>query len=372
MTRFHWFAAACSALLWVGLGGHADRPRQEPSPRPALLGRIEPAHAQPTAEGRQLATLQVFGRRLYAGYGDYTADTGPIAIAAIDLDTGAIGPTLLSYASEAVLIFRQLGGELFAPDIDPRRTQMGGFARGVAGAAVDQWTDEKVVRATHIFDAATFDGRDLWLFGSLGSNAVAWRSVDRGRTWTEALTVSPRWPGAFARFYSAVTLRGLLYAQAVDFPGGAHRESRVFDGERWTDGPRLLPPDMSDHDVFPWRAQLLGAEAIYLDQHAATSHRPVRLYRFDGRQARVAFGPADRRRTAGPEHLVVDAVVEGETAFVLNRLQEVWSSSDLAEWRRRAVFDAGAGERATSIAVSGGDLYVGTDQSRVYRMPLSR
>lgn len=316
--------------------------------------------------------MQVFGGRVYVGYGDYTADTGPIAIAAIDLATGAIGAPLLSYATEAVQSYRAIGQELFAPDLDPRRTRLGGFARGVAGTSAELWTDEKVVPATHIFDIASFDGRDLWLFGSLGDNAMAWRSVDGGRTWTTSLSIAPLTRGSFSRMYGAFVLEGRLFTQAVDYPGGPQPQSKVFDGDRWRDGPTLIPREAHNHDVFPWRPQVVGRQAIYLDQHSGTTYRVVRAYRFDGDRARLTFGPRDRHDAGDPQFAVVDVTVSGNSAYVLNRLQQVWSSDDLVEWRRRADFAGAAGESATSIAVSGADLYVGTSLSNVYRLRLSR
>ena len=225
-------AAACACL--AALVAMAGATPTEQQTRSVLVGRIEPAFEQKTPVGRQIATLEVFNGRIYAGYGDYSADAGPIAILPIDLATGAIGKVLLSHATEAIHIFRQVGSALFAPDIDPRGTRLAGFARGVAGAPADTWTDEKVVTATHIFDVATFDGSDLWLFGSLRDDALAWRSTDDGKSWVTELTVRPWAVGSFSRFYSAFVLGGKLYTQAADFPGGLQTTSLVYDGKSWS------------------------------------------------------------------------------------------------------------------------------------------
>jgi hypothetical protein len=148
---------------------------------PVLLGRVESAFAQRTAVGRVIATLQVFDGRLYAGYGDYTADTGPIEITPVDLATGRIGGSLLSFATEAIYGYRQIGDELFAADIDPRGTRQGGFARGASrdGAHVMDRSQGRsgVARLRR--------GDDGWsrplAVRSAGDSAVAWRSLDSRR-----------------------------------------------------------------------------------------------------------------------------------------------------------------------------------------------
>jgi hypothetical protein len=335
-----------------------------------LVARIAQAAAQRTEAGRAIATLQVFDGRLYVGYGDYTADTGPIAIVSIDLRTGVANPSALGYASDAVYSYRQIGETLFAPDLDPRRSRLGGFARGVIDGDRHQWTDEKPVVATHVFDIASFDGSDLWLFGSHGSQAIAWRTTD-GRGWATALTLAPRAPDAFARLYSGVVLDGRLYTQPVDFPGGARPSSFVFDGRHWHVGPRLLPPEVTEDDAFPWRPQVVGRQAVYLDQHSGSTHRAVRVIRFDGTRASLTFGPSDRHATSDPAHAALDLTTHAGVAYVLNARQEIWSSTDLVNWHQRATVRLPAGEHAVSLAVAGSEVYVGTRQSRVYRLQTS-
>ena len=367
-ARFRAPISLCLVTIFAAYWPSAPFATQEP----VLLGRVEQAFAQPTAVGRAIATLQVFDGRLYAGYGDFTADTGPIAITPIDLATGRIGGSLLSYATEAVYGYRQIGDQLFAADIDPRGTRQGGFARGVSRDGAHVWTDHKVVPALHVFDVATMDGSDLWLFGSAGDSAVAWRSLDGGVTWTTELSVRPLFVGGFARLYSGAVIEGKLFTQVVETPGGPVSAGMVFDGTRWTTGPGWFPSQARQEDTFPWRPHAVGRQVVYMDQHSGASHRMVRLYRFDGREAHLTFGPIDRHATPDPQYAVVDLTAAAATAFVLNRRQEVWSSTDLVNWRLRATFRGPDGDRATSIAVSGDHAYVGTSGSNIYRMSLAR
>ena len=94
------------------------------------------------------------------------------------------------------------------------------------------WTSHNVVKSFHVYDMAARTGSELWMVGSFGDNAVAWRSPDGGVPWSIALTVPPRNSGVgdFARFYFAGAYQNALYVQAADYDGGKHPTSKVFDG----------------------------------------------------------------------------------------------------------------------------------------------
>src|SRR4051812_25423164 len=76
--------------------------------------------AQTTSYGNLIATLKPFNGRLYAGYGDYNANTGPIAVRAYDPALGGFTDPMLSSATEAIYIYRNLNNKLYAPNIDTR------------------------------------------------------------------------------------------------------------------------------------------------------------------------------------------------------------------------------------------------------------
>jgi hypothetical protein len=358
---------AAAATLALGAG---PPPQASRSATPVLIGRHPAAFDQPSMTGMTIATLQPFNGQIYVGYGDYSSDSGPIEVVAVDVESGTLGESRLSFASEAIFLFRRIGDRLYAPDIDPRRTREGGYAMGVADASGDRWSDHKPVRATHIFDVASFDGSDLWLFGSLGSTATAWRSVDGGETWTVALSVPTVSGEGLSRMYSAFTLAGKLYTQVVDFPDGDQPASLVYDGTGWSPGPRLLPETVLHVDAFPWKPVRVGDKVLYMDDHTGVTQFMARLYRFDGETAEFAFG-ADQHETGRLRDYFFDFTVSDDgTAYALNRMQEVWSSTDLVDWTHEATLRLEATEVATSIAVVGDDLYFGTHRSGIYKMPL--
>src|SRR5687768_9794362 len=73
------------------------------------IGTHPGASAQSTSVGKQIATLFPWKGKLYAGYGDYGASTGPIDLYAFDPDSQKF--TFQWEANtEAIYIFRAFNG----------------------------------------------------------------------------------------------------------------------------------------------------------------------------------------------------------------------------------------------------------------------
>jgi hypothetical protein len=306
------------------------------------LGVHPDAALQPTPRGRTVATLFGWQGRIYTGYGDIDANTGPIAVTSWDPAAGAFRAEWTS-RTEAIYAYRAIGGRLYAPAIDPR-----GLV-GVDYAVGEPWTDRASALAWHAFDMATLTGADLWLVGQHDWDAVAWRSLDRGATWAEALRVRAR-PGrtrGLARFHFAGVHRGKLYVQATD-TNGTGSASVAFDGTRWTDGPDLLP----EPSAVGWRPEPFAGRMVYRTQPPFVD-AGARLLAFDGRQVSVPL--------ATPIH---DLTVHGSELLVLTTEGAVLRTTDLESWTPVATAPPGS----RSIGTVGGRLYVGTADSRLHRL----
>src|SRR5688572_31202652 len=140
------FARSVGAVLVLGVLIFAYRA----SAAPFLPIAVHPdAAAQSTALGQTLQTLKPFNGKLYAGFGDYGVNTGPIAVRAFDPAAGGFGASALTAETEALLIYREIGGRLYAPHIDPwpsppPAVEFGGYSLGVmngAGGAGETWSD---------------------------------------------------------------------------------------------------------------------------------------------------------------------------------------------------------------------------------------
>ncbi len=305
-----------------------------------LVGTHPQASQQPTGRGRTLNSLKLWNGAIYAGYGDYDANTGPIAITPFALPTNRFAAQPAFWAdSEELQVFRSLNGNLYPPSIDPR------IADDYSETPpAGPWAGRNVVDALHVYDMATRTGGELWMVGSSGNNAVAWRSLDGGVTWSIALTVPPRNSGEFARFYFAGVHQNALYVQAVDNGGGKHPTSKGFDGGGWSDGPDLLPQGGYGYDT-----EHLDGQLLYLTRQSS----PSSLLSFDGAEV------------TNSGQVFYNYSVDGDTVYGLGENGQIRKTTDLTSWIELA---PAALPAARSIVVIDGVIYVGTTDSRIYRL----
>jgi hypothetical protein len=300
------------------------------------------ASLQSTATGKTLITLQPWNGKLYSGYGDYTANTGPIALTPFDGTRFASAPELTA-DTEAISTFRVIDGKLYAPSIDPRVSSDFAVGTSVGGGA--SWSNPTLVHSTHAFDIVSLTGSDLWLVGSDGYDAAAWRSLDGGASWQEVLTV-PSISGIFddfARFYGAGVYQGKLYLQAKDYYGAAHPTSKVFDGASWSDGPNL--------GTFNHAEVFAGKLVYHGGLHAGWSSNYLKA--FDGVSVQIALSSP-----------IYDYKIDGNTVYTLGSDGRIRKSRDLLSWTSVAK----APNKARSIAVFNGSIYVGGTDASLYKL----
>lgn len=337
-------ALAALIVILIGLAGAREIVAQ-----PAVfevVGIHPQAAKQRTARGKTLAALEAWQGQVFAGYGDYGANTGPISISPFDPASGRFEQVYVS-DTEAILNWRAIGDRLFAPATD-RRTRAD-YAVG------EPWMDVSGLNTTHAYDIVTLDGSDLWLVGSQSAKAAVWRSLDGGESWKRSLAVGPESTIAddFARFYFAGVLEDRLYVQASDYSGGTHARAWVFDGTAWSQGPSLLPAG-----GMGWRPVPFAGEMVYRSNQGNGS-----LLRFDGQTVlqSVAWN-------------MVDLSVDGEHLIALTRQYQVglgWGpgpiirTRDLQRWE---ALETPPPEEASSIAVLAGRIYLGDKQARLHRL----
>jgi Ca2+-binding RTX toxin-like protein len=312
-----------------------------------LIGTHPQASQQPTERGKTLNFLEYWNGAIYAGYGDYGANTGPIAITpfALSTDQFAAQPALWAN-SEELEVFRALNGNLYAPSVDPTNRgdlRADDYSEAPPGGP---WMGLDVVDATHVFDMASRTGSELWMVGSSGENAVAWRSLDGGATWSTALTVPPRNGGGGARFYFAGVHKNALYLQAIDYYG-EHPTSAVFDGSGWSDGPDLFPQSTWGEG---YATKQFDGQLVYLPHQLI----PGRLRSFDGAEV------------TNTEQVFYNYSIDGDMLYGLGENGLIRKTTDLQHWTQ---LEAAAPQTARSIVVVSGDIYVGTSDSRIYELP---
>jgi hypothetical protein len=307
------------------------------------VGTHPQASLQPTDRGRKLNFLKHWNGAIYAGYGDYGTNTGPIAITPFSRSRNRFAARPAFWAnSEELQVFRALNGRLYAPSIDPidRILPDDYFERPLAGP----WIGRNVVDAVHVFDVAVRAGSELWMAGAAGENAVVWRSLDGGATWSSVLAIPPMNSGDFARFHFLGVHHDEVHVQATDFFAGKHPGSKVFNGSEWSDGPDLLPQGGVGYDIEPFDGRL-----VYL----AFQSSPSSLLSFDGATV----------RSNGP--ILHNYSIAGVTLYGLGQFGRITKTTNLSRWR---TLKARAPKTARSIVVVKRAIYVGTIDSRIYRL----
>jgi hypothetical protein len=327
--------AACS-----GSGQSAGHPRAgsgaaDParcSTRPVLVGAHPHAARQPTPKGRTLADTKGWMGRVYFGYGDLEANTGPIQVSSYD-PTTATWQDLLAFDTEAIGRFRVIGDTLWAPAADP----MGSHPEFAVGTARHSWRQVDVGGSLHVHDVAERAPGDVYLVGSDWIDPAAktyggavWRSTG-GATWSRILPRPPQIadPTTFA-FAGAGALGGKVFTGAVG-------RIWVHDGAAWSRGPDLggfsKPVAFRDRLVF----QALG-----------------KLWTFDGARPRDAG--VDLLDRSGVYDLADGRLV------VVNAAHRVVYTTDLQTWTcaGQAPVDV------ASIGVLNGTIYFGGADARIY------
>jgi hypothetical protein len=322
------------------------------------------AAAQPTATGKTIATLKAWNGKLYAGFGDYGANTGPITVNAFDGTSfastlprdqlpscaqGIANPQACNADTEALYEYHNLSRGLYASSVDPRGSNPNYVFGTAGGPGLATWQNPAGF-AEHAFDLATLTGSDLWVVGSkygTGTEAAAWRSQDGGASWEESLSVGPIDPNLtcmgypnFTRFYGAGVLNGKLYVTATDCSGGAQPASKVFNGTSWSDGPHL--PTFNHAETFA------GKMVFVPEMHSGIGGGALQA--FDGTTV-TNVGPT-----------VTDYTIDGNTIYALGG-GKVQKSQDLVNWTVVAT----APSVARSIAVMNGSVYLGGTDSAIYR-----
>lgn len=198
-----------------------------------LVENLKGINTQPTQAGREISDLTLYNGRLYVGYGDYTANTGPIDLYSYDAKTGASSLDI-KVPTEDIDVITEINGKLYVPYIDPRAewTSPVGYASTKSGT----WQNYDHAKMIHNYDVATTDGKNLFMAGSLNISgkfyAVIWYSPNGTDKWQIVKkTTSDKFRDELDRYYWLEVINGKLYASA-DIQGT--RTLDVWNNGTWT------------------------------------------------------------------------------------------------------------------------------------------
>lgn len=305
------------------------------------------AAQQPTPEGQGIQELYAHNGELYIGYGDYTANTGPINVEALNLTDNTF-TSKLSVPTETINLWREINGHLYAPNIDPRINweKNVGYATDETGT----WENKNVTPFIHIYDIATSNGQDLWLAGSsvTGENetsATIKRSTDGGQTWTaERIQKStPDLEGEIDRYYWLASAGGKIYAQPDITPKPASIE--VWDNGTWSTIPTETngtPEPLRDA-----RTVATFKDKVYLGS-------PLGTKVIDSTTNTVSAP------TGAPP--ATDFYVDNNRLYALGSDTAVYVTEDGATWKRYELqlSPGTTGAAYRTLAVTGNNIYLGS------------
>ena len=163
-----------------------DEPAVEPQPTPARPPTLERL-GNPVADddrlqgtlGRSLWDVHRFGRRLFVGHGDGTANTGPTDVIAYHLDRSQFSVEA-NLPEEAIMRYRSFDGRLFVPGADPIANHDDG---AIYVLESEQWHPLTIPDVVHVQDVMLRGNR---LYASIQKRpnvAAVVESTDDGVTW---------------------------------------------------------------------------------------------------------------------------------------------------------------------------------------------
>jgi len=190
------------------------------------------AAAESTQFARLAASVVTWNNRVYVGYGDWVANTGPCTIAYYDLDTeewvtdievagqGPINLYLVDNGARLAFVTSQGHGA--------SQTQFG--IKDSVGAAWRLSHQAGTLQTDHALGLMERSGV-LYINGAQGNNAVIYRSTDWGATWTRVLNLAGVGQYVtFTRIDGIIQTADMLYAAKE----GDNYVYSSSDGITWT------------------------------------------------------------------------------------------------------------------------------------------
>lgn len=335
--------------------------------RLATRAQIPGLAEQATAHGQILGTLFAFDGRVHLGYGDYSANTGPIAMSAWDPALGGFAD-MGTLPTEEVLWLRAGDGALYAPAIDPDgHEESGGVYRLDCGAT--QWyVAPPIDGAVHVYDVAARGDTIYTSTGSLtGAPALLLSSRDHGESWTELLRRESA-PERFSRIYFVGATPSLLFASGRDHPDPS--ESFAWLGRSNGELESLLEPP--EGSLVP----IVLGEALVVVAFSGSPGRGTHLgsYRIEDRAfvpdepwpvvgdgaTLVAWAPQPVDDEQPERLLVLMGASDGSTSVHRTADLARDPTGESVQWEPLAQLDALADDAYVSMALLRGDLYLGT------------
>lgn len=307
-----------------------------------------PSESQPDS-GKPISCLRSFRGKVFAGYGDWTENTGPILVVSYDPIDHEFdcGPEL---STEAIDVMRVIGERLVVPEVD--YSGWFWFHSDVHFFDGEQWSSVRLPRAIHVFDVAQFQGR-LYVAYQYNPKEDTDR-MHRVAVFENGRLVNPKVleQGRHGRIYRLVACGERLYAFPERGPG-----AYVYDGSGWHswNGPVT-------GRRFAFRTETDGKQALVIVETL-------------GRNAAFVIDDAGRGRVVDAFRNPVDVKRVEKVFYVLDRLDSgkratLFRSGNLVEWEPVLEFEAES--PPTAMETLEGFTYVGLENGELWRLEVAK
>lgn len=361
-------AKECAPISTPVLGGAGAQLLELVASRDQIPGLAD----QPTTRGQVLGVLFAFDARLHLGYGDYSDNTGPIAMHAWDPQLEGFVDLGVAPTEEVQRLFAAHGA-LYCPATDPDGHQeSGGVYRLDCGSKA--WSVQTPIPGgIHVYDVAA-QGDTLYACTGSGTGqpALLMASEDRGASWTEALRRDSA-PDRFSRFYYLGATPDLMFVSGRDSPDPGEAFAWVRRGagefealEDLPDGS-LVPITLGDQMVIsafsgtPGRSEYL--ESYRVEGQGFVVDQPWPVHE-DGEIELIVWAPQEPEGERGAALLMLMTRADGSVS--VHRSEDLSAGPD--GWEQLASIDAIDGESFVSMALLFNDLYLGTRSGSLYAL----
>lgn len=325
------------------------------------VGTHPQASTETTDKAKMIQSLEGWNGKMYIGYGDWDANTGPVAMTPFDPSTGSFASTSEYIApTEAIETFRVVDGKLYAVHVDPRGGISSAYSVATKSSSGASWSLGSGVKVTHAYGFSEgLSSSEMFLAGQVdegsGSNEVAkiFRSTDGGATWSESLSVPSR--GGYNRMTFVAKFGGKIYAQRMsmtDFQGSnPEMEAWAFNGSRWSKANPIAAYQPTDGTEFAGK----------LIMKSSTSGGNLLAY--DGRKTTRLRSSIRDYVIGGDGYLYVLGYVYDSGSYT----QVVTRTKDLSTWENVTY----APKNSSALGYLDGTLYIGTFDSELYRAEIN-
>lgn len=321
------------------------------------LGDHPGAVVQQTDVGRTINNLTLFNNKIYASYGDYGANTGPIQLIPYNISTNTYEPSEFTLATEATQIMRVFGGKLYVPVVDG--DGCGSCTPTTAVYDGSTWSLIQVAGSTaeHLFDVATSDGNDLLFFGAGGNMARVWRTTDSGANWSIVSTNQIDPSSASERYYWGLNMGGIVYTQS--WWAGQSSSVKEFNGTNWTNGS--TDTICSDYLISP----------VVFQDSIIVCRANSSLTTFDGTTVNTVNKPSGCFDIIAHTVTEDDVYIMCRSGYSTTDPLVIYYTNNFTDWNTIT----NVPNTATSLLVlpTAGlpDIYVGTSDSKIYKTSLA-